>query len=88
MKARDKDDMYSTVHLSCFEIWRLGLPGGPVAKNLPCNTKDVGLTPGQGTQLPQAPGHLGSHTATTDPVHLEAHSAQLDSACATTEGSS
>ena len=25
-----------------------GFPGGPVVKNLPCNARDTGLTPGPG----------------------------------------
>ena len=28
--------------------------GGPVVKNPPCNTEDVGLIPGQGTRIPHA----------------------------------
>ena len=28
-----------------------GLPGGPVVKNPPCNTGDVGSIPGQGTKI-------------------------------------
>ena len=84
MKAQDKDDMCSIVHYFCFKIWRLGLPGGPVAKNPPCNTKDVGLIPGQGTKLRHAPGQLGSCRATTEPVHFRAHTAQQESVCATT----
>ena len=27
-------------------------PGGPVVKNLPCNVRDTGLIPGQGTKIP------------------------------------
>ena len=29
-------------------------PGGPVLKNLPCNTGDTGLIPGLGTKIPHA----------------------------------
>jgi len=29
-------------------------PGRPVVKNLPCNSGDVGLIPGQGTEIPYA----------------------------------
>ena len=29
-----------------------GTPCGPVIKNLPCNAGDVGLTPGEGTNIP------------------------------------
>ena len=28
-------------------------PGGPVAKNLPCNAGDAGSTPGQASKMPQ-----------------------------------
>ena len=31
--------------------WR-DSPGGPVVKNLPCNSGDSGLIPGQGTKIP------------------------------------
>ena len=33
-------------------------PGGPVAKNLPCNAGDASLIPGQDTKMPQASGPL------------------------------
>ena len=33
-------------------------PGGPVVKNLPCNAGDVGLIPGQGTEIPYATEQL------------------------------
>ena len=29
----------------------MGLPGGPVIKNLPCNAGDMGSIPGQGTKI-------------------------------------
>ena len=32
----------------------LGLPGGLVVKNLPCNAGDVGSITGQGTHIPHA----------------------------------
>ena len=31
----------------------MGFPGGPVAKNLPCNAGDAGSTSGQATKMPQ-----------------------------------
>ena len=31
-----------------------GFPGGTVVKNLPANSGDTGLIPGQGTKIPQA----------------------------------
>ena len=33
-------------------------PGGPLVKNLPCNTGDMGSIPGGGTKIPQASGQL------------------------------
>ena len=32
-------------------------PGGPVVKNPPSNTGDVGSIPGQGTKIPRAVPH-------------------------------
>ena len=34
------------------------LPGGPVVKNLPSKTGDMGCIPGQGTKIPHAMGQL------------------------------
>ena len=47
-------------------------PGGPVVKNLPCNTKDMGSIPGRGTKTPHAMEQLSS-------------CAQLESSSATTK---
>ena len=33
-------------------------PGGPVVKNLPCNTEDMGTVPGWGTRNPHAISQL------------------------------
>ena len=45
-------------------VWYIGyhihihiFPGGPVVKNLPCNSGDTGLLPGQGTKIPHAMQH-------------------------------
>ena len=38
------------------------LPGGPMVKNPPSNTGDVGSIPGQGTKIPHA-------TEATKPMH-------------------
>ena len=46
------------------------LHGGPVVKNLPSNTRDMGLIPGQGTKIPHASGQLSPRATTTEPVHL------------------
>ena len=45
-----------------------GLPGGPVVKNLPCNTGDIGLIPRQGTRIPHAMEHLSPHATNTEPT--------------------
>ena len=47
--------------------WRLGagdFPGGPVVKNPPCNAKNVGLIPGQGTKILHAMEQLSSRATT------------------------
>ena len=44
-------------------------PGGPVVKNPPCNTGDMGLTPGQGTKIPHAKEQLSLCTSTEEPMH-------------------
>ena len=36
--------------------------GGPVVKNLPCNSGDVSSIPGWGTKIPHAAEHLRSNT--------------------------
>ena len=45
-----------------------GFPGGPVVKNLPSNSGDVGSIPGQGTKIPHTTGQLSLHAATTEPT--------------------
>ena len=42
------------VSLEC----RMGLPCGPVVKNLPSSAEDTGLIPGRGTKAPYATGQL------------------------------
>ena len=41
-----------------FKIMHRDFPGGPLVKNLPSNTRDVGSIPGVGTKLPHAVGQL------------------------------
>ena len=56
-------------------------PGGPVVKNLPFNTGDLGLIPGQGIKIPHVLGQLSPSTTTTEP-----RAPQLErSLCATTK---
>ena len=37
------------------KIWG-DFPGGLALKNMPCNARDVGSIPGQGTNIPHAQG--------------------------------
>ena len=39
-----------------------------MVKNLPCNTGDMGLIPGQGTKTPHAVGQLERLHVTKEPV--------------------
>ena len=43
--------------------------GGPVIKNLPSNTGDVGSIPVWGTKIPQAMGQLSLQAATSESVY-------------------
>ena len=47
-------------------------------KNLPSNTGDAGLIPGQGTKIPHAMGQLSPRTTTTEPVCPGARMPQLE----------
>ena len=59
------EKQYSTqVKKKTNQCW--GFPGGPVVKNLPCNTRDAGSIPGLGTESPHAAEQL-SPCATTIP---------------------
>ena len=44
-------------------------PAGPVVKNLPCNEKDMGSIPGEGTKIPHATEQLSLCATTTAPLH-------------------
>ena len=50
-------------------MWRRDFPGGPVGKNLHCNSEDMGSIPGQGTRISHDSGGL-------------THVPQLESRCA------
>ena len=63
--------------LFCYSRWPQGslhklrkvswdFPGGPMVKNLPCNTEDTGSLPGQGTKIPHAAGQLSPHASTRE----------------------
>ena len=45
----------------------------PVVKNPPCNTRDMGSIPGQGTNNPHAIEKLSPLTTTTEPTHPGAY---------------
>ena len=53
-------------------------PGGPVAKNLPCNAGGSGSIPGGGTKIPHAVEPVHSGTAK---CNFEALVLQLESLC-------
>ena len=56
---------------------------GPVVKNLPSNTGDTGLIPGQGTETPHATGQLSPRTCfTTRETTTEAPITAMKSLCA------
>ena len=48
----------------------LHFPGGPVAKNLPCNAGYKGLIPSHGTKIPHAMEELSLCAATTELARL------------------
>ena len=48
--------------------WCGDFSGGPVVKNLLCNTRGAGSTLGPGTKIPHAVGQLILHTTTAEPV--------------------
>ena len=43
-------------------------PGGPVVKNLPCNTGDAGSIPGRGSKIPHAMRQLSLRAITREPA--------------------
>ena len=51
-------------------------PGGPVVKNLPPNAGDMGLIPGQETNIPHAVGQVSPHATTAGPMYSGAHAPQ------------
>ena len=42
--------------------------GGPGVKNPPCDTRDMGSVPGQGTKIPHAAEQLSLQVITTEPT--------------------
>ena len=52
-----------------YDVSSQDFPGGPVVKNSPCNTGDMGLIPGQGTKIPHVAGQLNPHATTVEPMH-------------------
>ena len=49
--------------------------GGPVVKNLPCNSGDLSLIPGQGIKMPRAEEQLSPHVTSTE------HATSRESKC-------
>ena len=49
-----------------FEMHLWDFSGGPAVENMPSNTGDMGLIPGQGTKIPHASGQLRLRTATRE----------------------
>ena len=47
-------------------LW--GFPRGPVVKNQPCNARDAGSIPGQGTKTPRAMEKLRLQAATRESI--------------------
>ena len=47
------------------QIW--DFPGGPLVKNPPCNARDVGLIPSQGTKIPHTM-ELSLRASTAEPA--------------------
>ena len=73
--------------LPLIEIAIRGFSGSLVVKNLPCNTGDLGSTPGWGTKILHAVGQLSPHAATTEPMYSRAHALQEKYTTVKTEGS-
>ena len=42
-------------------------PGSPVVNNSPCDARDSGFIPRQGTQIPEAVEQLSPHATTREP---------------------
>ena len=46
--------IYKMDHWLKHKTWYPDFPDYPVVKNPPCNARDIGLIPGQGTKIPHA----------------------------------
>ena len=51
---------------------------GPVVKDLPSTTGNMGSIPGRETKIPHAMGQLSLRAATTEPVHSGARTPKLE----------
>ena len=58
-----------------------GFPGGPVVKNPPFKTEDVGLIPVQGTKIPYAVEQLNASVATIKACTLPSQRTTAESMC-------
>ena len=54
----------------------MDFPGAPVVKNLPPNAGDMGLIPGQETNIPHAMGQVSPHATTAGSMYSGAHAPQ------------
>jgi len=54
----------------------MGLPCGPVVRDLPCNTGDLGLILGQGANIPHAAEQL-THTHNTYITNMKRSSGNI-----------
>ena len=68
------EDYHSFIYLKCGDF-----PGGPVVKNSPAISEDMGSIPGQGTKMPHAMGQLGHNYRAHMLWHL--HITTIDPAC-------
>ena len=72
MHEKDKSVPQCPAHRSFIKMSSVGtFPGGPVVKNWPCNAGGVGLSPGQGTTIPQVREQINLHTVTRKSMHLD-----------------
>ena len=70
VRAQTEFLLYKQVSFNLtFLTYKMGLrdfPRGPLVKNLPCNTGDMGSIPGQGTRVPHAVEQLSPSTTTRE----------------------
>ena len=65
---------YYTAQGTRLKALQWDFPGGPVVRHLPCKARDGSLTPGRGTKIPHAVGHLSPGDTVTEPVSCSSRS--------------